>query len=139
MEKNTKGKLLGIGILVLLLVSMIPMAATAAPPDKETKIREIAYKLDGCVFPTSGPYTVTCTVGEKVGRIVIGKIYTDDYGADTFDISVSFSKLLPNQLYDINPANQGNIDTNIGHRQCYQTSSLRRSRKRLRQSLIPSH
>jgi len=95
MEKNTKGKLLAIGILVLFLVGMIPMAATAAPSTTKT-IREIAYKLDGCPFPNQIEYSVTCTVGEKVGTVVIGKM---DDETSTFDVSVSFSKLLPNREY----------------------------------------
>lgn len=94
MEKNTKGKHLAIGILVLLLVSMIPMAATATPPETQA-IREIAYKLDG-YFPIQTEYTVECTVGEKVGRIVIGKM--DDVTKE-FPLTVSFSKLLPNHRY----------------------------------------
>ena len=94
MEKNTKGKLLAIGILVLLLVSMIPMAAMAASSDKP--IRMTVYEVSGCTD------SLCTAVDGKVGSYAIGKLTSSDSCGiiDTeFPISMSVNKLEPRAYY----------------------------------------
>lgn len=95
-----KRKLLGIGILALLVIVMMPMAS-AAPAD--SRMRTDVWLLSGCDSPSDDYSECSGSVSGPVGTFTMSSLYTtDDCGPDnTFKKIFSMRGLLPNTQYVI--------------------------------------